>query len=95
METNVSIQTTEQLAAKFSEVLRRWLKPKQLEKINRLNRHETNKSICHSHDFCDANQAMLDAMEALGMSDFNPSDESLMELINAAWDMAKAAGFDC
>jgi hypothetical protein len=68
-----------------------------------LNASETDKSICHSHDFCDANMAMDEAFtKVLGrqyvfFNDEEPETEKQNEidadLINAAWSMAKANKF--
>jgi hypothetical protein len=48
--------------------------------------------VCHSHDFCDANMAMDTAMKKLGMStDLN--DDTVLALVNAAWELAKKHNF--
>lgn len=81
------------LGSEFSIVLREWLTPEQLREIDRLNAAEPEgSSVCHSHDFCDANEAMI---EALGRFNIEPDlqDETQIALINAAWDSAKAVGF--
>lgn len=87
----VPVATPESLAAEFCRVLNEWLTPDQIAEVNARNAAETDENICHSHDFCDANQAMLDAMAVFGL-DFESTDEQ-NTLINAAWDLAKAAGF--
>lgn len=88
----MSNPSPEQLASEFKSVLSYWLTRDELIQIDLLNAGDDNSSVCHSHDFCDANQAMLDAMERHGM-DFDPSDESQASLINAAWTIAKQSGF--
>lgn len=75
-----------ELAKAFSEELGRVLTAEQMDEVNRLNATETNKSICHSHDFCDANQVMLDALGG--------ENEGQDDLITQAWDIAKNAEFD-
>ena len=54
---------TEILAREFSATLREWLRPDELAEVVDRNRAETDNYICHSHDFCDANMAMFQAME--------------------------------
>lgn len=70
------------LSWKFSELLRDLLGSDKIREIVRLNRAETVKGVCHTHDFCDANQVMLDALEALKF----PIDDN--GLINEAWSDA-------
>lgn len=53
-------------------------------------------NICHSHDFCDANELMMVAFcEAFGQTEeeFGLQDEGVIDAINAAWALAKAANF--
>ncbi len=80
-----------QLAHEFCRVLSEWLTPEQLAEINRLNAEETDPNICHSGDYCDSNQALLDAMEVFGIDGF---DQSLIPLCNDTWVIARAAGFN-
>ena len=78
------------LAREFSRVLSGWCQPGELAEIRRLNLTPEYASCCASHDFCDANQAMIDAIAALG-GEFD-ADTDLP--IDAAWAIAKRAGFD-
>ena len=51
-----------------------------------------NHSTCATHDFCDANQVMLDAIESIcGFADYHFAQN---EMINAAWNIARKARFD-
>lgn len=61
--------------------------------VRNLNAKETNKSICHSHDFCDANEAMIQAWQSLTSLDLDCGDDGHAELMNKAWDISKSAGF--
>lgn len=81
--------TPKQLANAFSAILRQWLEPIQLAAVVAANRSESDPSICHSHDMCDPNQAMIDAMESLGIE----WDAAQSELVNAAWSIAKRNEF--
>lgn len=83
--------TPTQLAHEFCRVLSEWLSPDELAEINRLNVEEANPNICHTGDFCDSNQALLDAMEVFGIDGF---DQSLIPLCNETWKIARVAGFD-
>jgi hypothetical protein len=68
-----------ELAKEFSAELRRTLTADEMDEVNRLNADEANPGVCHSHDFCDANQVMLDV---LGFAVF---DASQNDLISQAW----------
>ena len=86
--------TAEQVAAKFSEILRGWLTPEQMEQVVERNRAEKSPGVCHSHDFCDANMFLYDVFMKYGM---NPVEEGGMDrwgdLWDRSWNMAKAAEF--
>lgn len=81
--------TADELARSFCAVLTEWLEADTIAEIVRRNAESANENVCHSHDFCDANQAMLDAMERHGME----WDSEHIDLVNAAWDIAKSKGF--
>ena len=57
-----------------------------LWEVGRRNAVETEQGVCHTHDFCDANEVMLDAGHSLGL--FN---EGLPES-DAARDHGKQSG---
>ena len=87
-------------AAEFSRVLCIWLPSDQIAEAVRLNAAESpDFGICHSHDHCDANMAMYEAMTNLGIAPYIDYEDGTAErdnhlaLWNAAWDIAKAAGF--
>lgn len=78
------------IAVKFCENIGAWLDDEQIAEVNRRNASEANPNICHSHDFCDANQAMIDAV---GEEFYNSDPQNAN--INEAWMMAKSWGFQC
>lgn len=78
------------LAREFSRILCEWCAPDELAEIRRLNLTPEYAGLCASHDFYDANQAMIDAIESLGGEYDTDSDLP----IDAAWGIAKQAGFD-
>lgn len=84
-----------QIANEFINVIHQWLMPEQIDEIVLRNRHEPSGKICHTHDFCDANVAMLEAFTwVTGRdADFEDDDEKDIKLINRAWDIAKAKEF--
>jgi hypothetical protein len=93
-----ALPTTDALARRFAAVLLEWLGATTLRDVNARNatyaaEYGDPNRVCATHDFCDANQAMLDALESLHGPDYELSDDAVHALINAAWTQAKAAGF--
>jgi hypothetical protein len=73
--------TPKQLAEEFDRVLRNDVTPKQYDEILRLNRTEAySEGTCATHDFCDSNMTMLEAVQNLGV------DEDDNRLWNDAWN---------
>jgi hypothetical protein len=62
----------EELARLFDSELRNELGPVTYAKVIEANRLEPNPSVCHSHDYCDSNQIMLDTLYLLS----DPPEES-------------------
>lgn len=81
------------LAKDFATLLNDELSSESLAKVIALNAAETNTEICHSHDFCDPNQVMLDAMALQNVELDTQSEEQRVQM-NLAWDIAKKARFD-
>lgn len=75
------------VARAFAQELYEELGNATMIEVIELNRRETNKGVCHSHDFCDANMTMARAMERCGI---NPEveNEDVVRLWNAAWELA-------
>lgn len=84
------VPTSEELGPEFCRILSKWLKPEEIREVTRLNTLPEYANCCASHDFCDSNQAMIDAMEICGI-EFHP--DQWIELVNAAWDLAKEKKF--
>lgn len=87
-------KASEFLAMEFSRTLWQWLTTTEMRKAIEGNRRETSPNVCHTHDHCDANMAMLEAFEKLfGHCQIDDSDPEQQErdcaLWNRAWDMAK------
>ena len=87
-----SLPETRAVAVEFRRVLRDRLTPAELDEIDALNAAEHDPSICHSHDFTDAEQAIIDTLARFGIG-HDPHDVSHCRLVNDAWSVAKSEGF--
>ena len=86
----------ERLARAFARVLRDWLTPAELVEVNRRNvRHYLEgQSVCASHDFCDANMAMLAGWEtAFPGKENDVGVAAHARLWGKAWDRAIVSRF--
>lgn len=92
------------IAREFTKVLRSWLSREEMDTV--VSRNKTKKyqdGSCATHDFCDSNQAMLDAFEKIMgrevvfHDDEIPGSEKQEEedsaLMDAAWNMAREKEF--
>lgn len=88
------------LAVAFCGILAAWLTDDEMAEVVARNKAEQNPGVCHSHDFCDANMAMLEAgvtvfgREIVDLEGGPLGDHAGVELWNEAWSIAKAADFD-
>lgn len=83
--------TPERLALAFVEMLREYLTADEWRTMRERNATpDYAGDVCASHDFMDANMAMLDAWNvATGLSAIDANDEAQTALWNAAWAIAK------
>lgn len=90
--TNHQDITPATLGAAFIWVLQDWLTIPEWDEMLKLNATAA-PSVCHSHDFCDANMAMLEAYaDILGIpADDVVLSDSVQSLFNDAWDWAAPA----
>lgn len=72
----------------FADLLAKALTADEFAEACRLNRWESNPAICRSHDFCDANEVMLEAFLSIGL-DFDLQNQEDIVLWNRAWGYAK------
>lgn len=72
----------------FVKGLTKTLTAEQFAEMCKLNAEETSTCVCHSHDFCDANEVMAEAFESVGV-EFDLSDDADRALWSAAWGCAK------
>ncbi len=56
--------TTTELAREFSRRLREEIGAENLNSAIARNAGEVNSSVCHSHDFCDANTSAIRTISA-------------------------------
>lgn len=81
------------LAETFCSVLTEWLGVDVMREIAAQNKTPEYADCCASHDYCDANQAMVEAMQRLtGDADWGFTIEDC-PLIDAAWDLAEKRNF--
>lgn len=85
--------TPTDLANAFSRVIREWATAEELATIVHRNGHEQSPGVCHSHDFFDANEAMMDAFATFSLSSPDGDDAEACALWGRAWDIAKANHF--
>jgi hypothetical protein len=81
----------ETLALKFAARVRENLSVAEIAQANELNRRETQPGVCHTHDFIDANELMMEAVLDCGMDyDFL---EQHAGVVDEAWQIAREGGF--
>lgn len=96
-------ETVEELADRFSAIIRAWLSPAELFAVRQ---HGTHTPECKTHEFCDPNQAMLYAWEGcFGRGDSpaficegngdecDPVVVRHERLVDHAWTLARKLGF--
>lgn len=84
--------SVEELSDAFSIVIREFLTENQLASVNYMN--DPILPTCATHDFCDANMAMLEAWTRLtGESKIDAQNDADCKLINAAWKFSRDEEF--
>ena len=86
--------TVQECAKAFIKEMRATLEPSEMNDAIALNKQEPNKSVCHTHDFCDANMVMASALKGLCSKLPNGEDPESFKFWNAAWKLAFDANFD-
>ena len=81
------------LSAKFTEILNQWLTKKQLNEIRKRNKQPDYENCCATHDFCDPNQAMIDAWVTVFGKEPDLRKDRVMTIMNKAWDLSKEKEF--
>lgn len=95
----MELPTKEALAEAFHAKIGEWLTKAERERVDWRNHKNAEDSrlqgVCATHDFCDANMAMLEAWQKVtGVEDeLWEMDDAQTERWNEAWGLAKANGF--
>lgn len=80
----------DRLAHEFTRILRdEWLGAHNWAEMVKANAAETEIGICHSHDYCDANMAMLEAFKIVHGRECETNDDADALLWTDAWNEAK------
>jgi len=85
----------ESIAADFSKSIADYVGKENMEKIIAGNMQEgfhKDEPFCSSHDYCDPNQFMIDAMQRAGVNDDVNTDRFAF-ISQEAWGVAKEKGF--
>lgn len=84
--------TIEQLSQEFTKVITNWLTPDQVAEVNKRNATPAYEGMCGTHDFCDANQAMIDAWNIVCPGQDLFSEENWL-IAGHAWNLSKTNQF--
>lgn len=79
----------QQVGAAFESLLWERLGEENYREAAERNRRETNPLICHTHDFCDANQVMMDAFEKVLGREPDIQSPTDMQVFDAAWAIGR------
>lgn len=77
------------LASEFANILRAWLTPAEFVEMQEKNAANIRSNICASHDYCDANEAMLLAWEIVHGREFEFLSDADGREMDEAWNIAK------
>ena len=83
------LATSETVGDEFVAILSNWLTDYEMDLVVHYNATPAYVQSCASHNFCDANMAMLAAFEDTTNCEFDLDDQGHVDLFNAAWDYAK------
>ena len=99
MKANQTLPDAPTVAREFCRILSEWLTPEQMREVITKNATPEYAGCCATHDYCDPNQAMLDAFTACGHDctdegDADLQDDEFLSAWEIAWTLAKSAEFD-
>ena len=83
--------TPETVAAKFLTLLRAEIGEANYRTVCERNAAAPDATVCHSHDFCDANMVMLAVFTDLGYDEdtvVGQTDDAQVSLWNTGWNLA-------
>lgn len=92
-EATKRAEDVQAVAKAFARILREYLTSEEVAEVIERNKAR-EPGICHSHDFCDANEPMYEAMRER-FPDWEPDGETEagFDIWGAAWDAAIASEF--
>lgn len=82
--TDGAFWTSKQIAQTFVNILKLWLTEEQFAEMVERNQAEEVEGICHSHDYCDANEAMFEAMYVCGVAEWDEQEQMWEQVWKAA-----------
>ncbi len=88
-------ENVQALSKEFSGILREWLTAEALAEIVELNKTYAieGHGACATHEYCDPNQAMIDAFTLLFHREPEAQGENDNDLMNKAWNLSKSQEF--
>lgn len=81
---------TERIADEFGGLLIKAIGAGKYSEVLKLNQAEGARGVCHSHDFCDANEVMAEAFAIAIGRPINLQDARDRDLWNDGWNVWKA-----
>ena len=85
----MTLPTPQAIGDEFVTLLSHWLSDYEIGEIQRLNATPAYAACCASHDFCDANEALLFAFEVIAECELDLEIQAHLDLCNAAWEYAR------
>lgn len=81
------------LSIQFSLLLQEQLGERDIDATIARNKKQSDKNICHSHDFCDANEVMNEAFQKVFGRELDSDSDFDASVWNNAWKQAKENNF--
>lgn len=76
-----------ELSTAFTSLIRSWLTESEIESVNEFN--QTSGDCCGTHNYCDANQAIIDAFSQVFGREVDISSDLDNDYCNAAWRLSR------
>ena len=88
-----SEKTIQDLSFAFSTIIHSWLTVDEINKVVILNDTPDYKGCCATHNFCDANMAMVEAFDIVFNRELSTNKLGDMLFFNKAWNLSKINNF--
>lgn len=89
----IQLPTPKEVANTFIAVLCAWLTSEEMQLIKEKQKNSTDPAVCYTHDYCDANLAMDQALNLHGI-EVNIQSDAHVNLMNNSWSLAKKHNFE-